>query len=234
MLAVPITIDEPPAGDAEVLAELDRRLGGGLAAYLEFGELEAKAHKAGLLRASGMGAGWLLGRGAGSAAEFDRLAAVRLGATVIRRLAGRPVRRLAIWLPGALTGRGDPDHPNLALLVARGVVEGGYEPRTLYSEGYEAAPPDLDELILLTAGLDGGANRRLRSAAGSSGRGHGSPATWRTARRTRSARRSSRTRPVTSPASTDSRSTSSAPAARPSSAWACSSQSAVAVTIRPA
>ena len=73
VLAVPLTLDEPAALDAEILAELDRRLGGGLAAYREFGELKAKAHKAGMLRASGMGAGWLLGVGAGSAASSTGL-----------------------------------------------------------------------------------------------------------------------------------------------------------------
>jgi leucyl aminopeptidase len=156
VLAVPLTLDEPAALDAEILAELDRRLGGGLAAYREFGELEAKAHKAGMLRASGMGAGWLLGVGAGSAAEFDRLAAVRLGATVIRRLAGRPVRRLAIWLPEALTRPQDPGPQSLALLVARGVEEGGYEPRALYNADFEAAPPVLDELIIIATGSESG------------------------------------------------------------------------------
>ena len=44
-----------------------------------------------------------------------------------------------------------------AELVARGVVEGGFEPKTIYREDSDAAPPALDELVLIAPGGDAAA-----------------------------------------------------------------------------
>ena len=37
----------------------------------------------------------------------------------------------------------------VAMLVARGVLEGSYDPRTIYRDEVNSAPPVLDELILI-------------------------------------------------------------------------------------
>jgi leucyl aminopeptidase len=170
VLAIPIMDDAGPQADdagAIDLAELDRRLDGALGEYRRLGELTGKAHASALLRGTGLAADWLVGMGVGSAQEFDRLAALRYGAAIERRLAGRSVRRVAVWLPDALAGRNgsvggtrsgrsngwdrwEPlDQGALVELVVRGVVEGSHEPGTIYREKVDAAPPDLDELILV-------------------------------------------------------------------------------------
>ncbi len=99
VLALPIVTDESLD---EPLAEIDRRLGGDLAEYRRVGELRGRAHDGALLRGTEMGADFVLGMGIGDPAAFDRLAAVRFGAAVERRLAGRQVRRLAVLLPSSL------------------------------------------------------------------------------------------------------------------------------------
>ena len=43
-----------------------------------------------------------------------------------------------------------------AELVTRGVVEGGFEPKAIYREDTDAAPPALDELLLVSSGGDAG------------------------------------------------------------------------------
>ena len=120
VLAVPIAKDGDPDATA---TELDRRLGGALADYRTVGELKGSAWSGALLRGSEMGAGWLLGMGVGESASVDRLAAVRLGASVERRLAGRSVSKLAILVPAWMLGSA-LDLNAACELIARGVVEG--------------------------------------------------------------------------------------------------------------
>ncbi|MCJ7711992.1 MAG: aminopeptidase, partial [Chloroflexi bacterium] len=43
--------------------------------------------------------------------------------------------------------------------VTRGIVEGGFEPKTIYREDSDAAPPALDELVLIAVGDAGAAGR---------------------------------------------------------------------------
>jgi leucyl aminopeptidase len=65
------------------------------------------------------------------------------------------VRSLAVWLSplaDALEGGAEA----VAELVARGVVEGGFEPKSLYLEDVKTAPPALDELILVAPDADAG------------------------------------------------------------------------------
>ncbi len=159
VLAVPLTEDDPSSGDAEILAELDRRLDGAIADYRLFGELEGKAFSSGLLRSRGLGAPWLLAAGLGKVADVDRLVALRFGATVERRLAGRGVRSLAIWLSDALLGSEAMAPFDVAQLVTRGVVEGMYEPATLHRADYAGGPPRLDEIVLVAPGADAAALR---------------------------------------------------------------------------
>ena len=108
-------------------------------------------------------AGRLLAVGTGPLAELDRETVVHLGATVERRLAGRPVRALAIWL-GDLAGALDGGAAAVAELLARGVVEGSFDPAAIYRAAPEASPPALDELILVAPGADATAARRGRRA----------------------------------------------------------------------
>ena len=107
-------------------------------------------------------------------------------ASTARRPAGSPRRRcdasstatcssMAVWLAPITAGLGG-DQALAAELVARGVVEGGFEPKTIYREDSDAAPPVLDELVLVVADAAGrrGARRRARPDH-RRGREHGPP-----------------------------------------------------------
>jgi leucyl aminopeptidase len=151
VLAIPVAPDPTFEGP---LAELDRRSGGEIRALAAFGELTGTRYATALAAAGDLPAGRLLAVGTGPAAELDRETVVRLGATIERRLAGRPVRTLAIWL-GDLAAALDGDAA--AELLARGVVEGSFDPTTIYRAAPEAVPPALDELILVAPGADAAA-----------------------------------------------------------------------------
>jgi leucyl aminopeptidase len=142
VLVVPV-----PEGDwTDELAELDRRLEGQLGTSRRLGLLRAKRHATALLRTSGSAGAWLLTVGIGPLDAFDALAAYRYGAVAERALAGLEVGRLAVVLPGGAS-------PSAASLAVRGVIEGSYEPATIYREAVESAPPALRELVLV-AGPD--------------------------------------------------------------------------------
>jgi leucyl aminopeptidase len=150
VLAVPIVGE--PAFDGP-LDELDRRSGGELRALAAFGELKGKRYSATLGAAGEVPVSRLLTVGAGDPATLDREAVLRVAAASIRRLGGRQVRSIAIWidpLAAALEGGAAA----VAELVARGIVEGGYDPQTIYREKVEAAPPQLDELVIVAANGD--------------------------------------------------------------------------------
>jgi leucyl aminopeptidase len=147
LLVVPV-IGEP-AFDAE-LGELDRRSGGELRALATFGELKAKRYAATLAAPGELPVARVLAVSGGPADEFDREIARRLAATAIRRLIGREVHTAAVWLAPIADALGG-DTALAAEVVARGIVEGGFEPKTIYREDSDAAPPALAELILLAA-----------------------------------------------------------------------------------
>ena len=151
LVAIPVASSE---SDDDALAELDRRLDGAVGAYRRLGELTGKAHEGSLITARGLAAPWLLAIGVGELEDFDRLAAFRLGAAIERRLGGTAVRRLAVWVRQGLAAREDVEPAHVAELVTRGVVEGSYEPAAIYRPTVEAAPPQLEELILVAPGLD--------------------------------------------------------------------------------
>jgi leucyl aminopeptidase len=153
VLAVPI-VGQPVFEGA--LAELDRRAGGELSALTAFGELKADRYATVFAASGEIKAGRVLAVSAGDAATISRQVVVRLGSAVERRLGGRKVRSLAIWM-GDLAAHVDGGAPAVAELLARGVVEGEFEPATIYRDGYEAAPPALDELILIAPGEDAAA-----------------------------------------------------------------------------
>ena len=133
------------------LAEIDRRAGGELHVLAAFRELRTERYETALSSAGQLPVGRLLAIAAGPAAALDRETAVRFGAAIQRRLAGRPVRRLAVWL-GAVAASLEGGTEAAAELVTRGIVEGSYDPAALYGTGdavVEAGPPAVEELILI-------------------------------------------------------------------------------------
>ncbi len=135
------------------LAEIDRRTGGELAALTAFGEVKSERFDTVVIAAGEMKAGRLLAVSAGDPATVTRQVVVRIGSAVERRLAGRSVRTLAIWL-GDLGSHIDGGAEAVAELLARGVVEGSFEPATIYRQDVKSAPPELDELILIAPGAE--------------------------------------------------------------------------------
>ena len=140
------------------LGELDSRSGKELSALVDFGELRGKRFKAVLAGAGSdakLGTKRLLLVNAGPAADLDREAVVKLAAAAIRRLGGRKVGSLAIWL-SPLADALEGGAAAVAELAARGIVEGGYEPARIYRDGYEDGAPELKELVLVAAGEEPG------------------------------------------------------------------------------
>jgi leucyl aminopeptidase len=136
-----------------VLDELDRRMDGELRSLLAFGEVTGKRYTATVARGGDMGAGRVMFVGAGDPDTFGVEHAIRLAATAHRKLGGRSVRTLALWVP-PLAERLPDLGPRLAEHLARGVVEGGYDPRAIYRDTFDGALPVLDELILVLPGAD--------------------------------------------------------------------------------
>ncbi|HET7472181.1 MAG TPA: M17 family peptidase N-terminal domain-containing protein, partial [Candidatus Limnocylindrales bacterium] len=158
VLVIPIVGD--PAFDGP-LGELDRRAGGELHALSTFGELRSKRFTSTLAAPGELGAKRILTVSAGPADELDRETVLHVGAAAQHRLGGRHAASLAVWLSpladaleGGLTA--------VAELVARGVVEGTFEPRTLYRDhdDVRTAPPILDELILIAPDGDAAAAQK--------------------------------------------------------------------------
>ena len=153
VLVVPIVGEASFEGG---LGEIDRRSGGELGTLARFGELRTKRYATSLASPGDLPAGRLLTVSTGDAAALDRETVVRIAASAERRLGGRQVRRLAFWIsPLADVLEGGPTA--VAELLTRGIVEGTYDPQTIYRDTVECAPPVLDELILVAPGGDGAA-----------------------------------------------------------------------------
>jgi leucyl aminopeptidase len=150
VLVVPV-LGEPDFSG--LLDEIDRRTGGELRALAAFGSISSKRYRTTLAAAGELVAGRALVLSGGPANELDRETVVRLGATAERSLAGRTVRSIAIWI-GPLADHLDGGAAAVAGLIARGVVEGSYEPRLIYRESVPSAPPVLDELVIVAPGAD--------------------------------------------------------------------------------
>jgi leucyl aminopeptidase len=162
-----VAIDQPWAVPADVLAvplaarpafdgplgELDRRSGGELHGLVDFGEYTHKRYNTAGAGGGEAKATRLLVVGMGDPATVTRETVVRVAATAERRLGGRSVKRLAIWITPLIDALGG-DATVVAELVARGAVEGAYDPRTIYRDDVDSAPPVLDELILVAPGGD--------------------------------------------------------------------------------
>jgi leucyl aminopeptidase len=149
VLVVPV-VGEPDFSGP--LGELDRRSGGELSTLHDFGELRGKRFSTSLGAGGELPVKRVVSVAAGPADELDRETVRKVGATGIRRLVGRHATTLAVWLdPLAAVSGGVAA---AAELVARGVVEGGFEPKAIYREDTEAAPPAIDELLLVATGGD--------------------------------------------------------------------------------
>ena len=171
VLVIPVAADPSFEGP---LDELDRRAGGELRALAAFKELSGKRFSTSLAHAGELPADRLLVVGIGDPAKIDREVAVRVAASAERRLGGRTVRSMAVWLAPLADAEGLEGGADLAAeMVARGVIEGSYDPRSIYGGarrlpdsaaaplrgdwGDIAAPPRLDELILIAPGADASA-----------------------------------------------------------------------------
>ncbi len=148
VLVVPL-FGGPPFSDAA--AEIDRRAGGELTALAAFGELTDKRFSAVLVGGGETGAARILAVQAGPAGNVDRETVVHVAAAAERRLGGRAVRSMAFWLTPLADALGE-GLETAAELVARGVVEGSYDPATIYREAVKSAPPKLEELVLVAPG----------------------------------------------------------------------------------
>jgi leucyl aminopeptidase len=151
VLAIPIVGE--PAFEGP-LGELDRRSGGELVALHAFGELRPKRFASAIATPGENRAGRLLTISTGPSEDLDRETILHTGAAAEHRLGGRHARSLAIWLTPLVAN--DHDLATVAELVARGVVEGSWEPKTLYRDhdAVKTAPPILDELILIAPDAD--------------------------------------------------------------------------------
>ncbi len=143
VLALPIPSD---ASLPAPVMEVDRRLEGAISAYRTIGELRGKPWSSALVQGRDIAAPWVLAMGVGEASAFDRLATLRLGGAIERRLTDRTVQRLAVLLPHALLG--SLDLTDAVELLARGVVEGSTDPGAIYRDSF-TAPPALDSLTII-------------------------------------------------------------------------------------
>jgi leucyl aminopeptidase len=153
VLAIPIVGD--PAFDGP-LGEIDRRVGGELRSLTAFKEVSGKRYWTAVVAPGELPAGRVVTVGAGEADKLDRETVVRIGASAERRLCGRAAKSLALWI-SPLAAVLDGGASAVAELLARGVVEGSFDPKRLYRDDVEGAPPQLDELILVAPGEDGAA-----------------------------------------------------------------------------
>lgn len=135
------------------LDEIDRRSGAELRALAAFGELKGKRYSTTVGAAGDVPVVRLLTVGAGEPAKLDRETVVHLAAAAIRRLGGRKAKHLAIWID-PLAAHLDGGAAAVAELVTRGIVEGGYDPQTIYRESVESAPPVLSKLTIVAAESD--------------------------------------------------------------------------------
>jgi leucyl aminopeptidase len=153
VLVVPL-FGGPPFDDA--VAEIDRRAGGELTALAAFGELTDKRFSAVLVGGGETGAARILAVQAGPKAQLDRETVVHVAAAAERRLGGRAVHSMAFWLSPLADALGEGVE-RAAELVARGVVEGSYDPALIYREAVKSSPPRLDALVLVAPGASPGA-----------------------------------------------------------------------------
>ncbi|MGD8682525.1 MAG: M17 family peptidase N-terminal domain-containing protein, partial [Chloroflexota bacterium] len=151
VLAVTVPSSDPLP---EYLAEIDRRLGGALVQLREVGAARGELWSVSLLPARETGARVVLAVGVGDGSAIDRLGSRRLGAVIVRRLAGMDVSTLAVHLPDELVGRGGAPQASVVELLTRGLIEGAADPSTIYNEPGDKVPPQLDAATLVVESGD--------------------------------------------------------------------------------
>ncbi len=159
LLVLPIVGEPEFSGELDAL---DQRTGGELRALAAFGELRTKRLSTALSAPGDLPYGRVLTVSAGDPDTLTAEIARRVAGTAIRRLIGRRVDSVAVWLAPLAAAVGSTEAA--AEIVARGIVEGSFEPKTLYREDSDAAPPAIAELVLLAgdadaATVDAAANR---------------------------------------------------------------------------
>ena len=158
VLAVTVPADDelPP-----YLAEIDRRTDGAISQLRSAGALKGKLWDDRLLPAKGMAARFVLIVGVDDGSAIDRLGARRLGAVMVKRLAGLEVATLAIHLPDELVSRGGASQADVVELLVRGLVEGSADPKAIYNEVEEGVP----ELDAVTVVVESGQADALQTRA---------------------------------------------------------------------
>jgi leucyl aminopeptidase len=148
-----LAIAVPTSGELpEAVLELDRRLGGVLLDMRRMGALPRKAWRSRLVPASGIGSRYVLivgtgdGVGRREGVALDRLGLRRLGAVMVRALAGCDVTRLVIDVPESLVA-GLSDGIAAEMLV-RGLIDGGEAPSSVYDGEDDQVPPRLERATL--------------------------------------------------------------------------------------
>ena len=155
VLAVPIYRDESDLdGD---LADLDQASGGAIRAAIDWGEFNPVEHASALVDAGTLPAGRLLLLNAGARGR-GAWRARRLAAVATRRLNGRDVRTLGLWLR-------DDEGDREWSAAAAGAVAGTYRPTSIYGRvrDTEAMARSVEEVQVIGAdqdALDEGAGSR--------------------------------------------------------------------------
>jgi leucyl aminopeptidase len=153
VLVVPIVGD--PVFDGS-LGELDRRTGGELAALARLREITGTRFSTALAAGGELPVGRVLAIAAGPREELDAEVIRKVASAALRRLDGREVGRLAFWIDPLCTSDGPA---RVAELVSRGLVEGGFDPKSLYHVDPETAPPSLDDVTIVAVEADAAAVR---------------------------------------------------------------------------
>lgn len=139
----------------ESLAQVDRRLGGTITRLRSIGALKGELWSTRLLPATDMAARFVLAVGVGDGRAIDRLGARRLGAVMVKGLAGLDVGTLAVHLPDVLAARGGAPLPDVVELLTRGLVEGALDPKAIYSEPKHVIPVlDAIAIVVETGAAD--------------------------------------------------------------------------------
>ncbi len=148
ILVIPV-VGEPSLDGP--LGEIDRRTAGEIRTLVELGEFSGRRYGTALGAAGELPVRRILLVAAGDPETIDRRVVRNLAAAVERRLSGWHIGRLAFWL-GDL-GERVGGAAVAAELVVRGLVEGSYEPRSIYTEGVPTAPPVLDDVAIVAPGI---------------------------------------------------------------------------------
>ena len=150
----------------EHLMEIDRRLDGALGELRSVGAAKGTLWAARLLPGRDMAARFVLLVGVADGSAIDRLGARRLGAVMVKALAGIDVGSMVVHLPDELAARGGVPQAALVEMLVRGLVEGAEDPSTVYNKPGDTLPPRLESV---TFAIESAAPHRLVRQTGPDG-----------------------------------------------------------------